>query len=387
MTARSGELRNVEVCHMHTEGDAAYVNHPESFRVNSLFVGKNVRKQVTEGKADFIPIFLSDIHKLFKKKLPIDVALITVSPPDRHGFCSMGTSVCVSLEAAQSAKIVIAQVNKFMPRTHGMSLIHVKEIDKLVAHDEPLPETLAPVLTPETQAIGNIIASMIENGSCLQMGIGGIPDATLSFLKSHQDLGIHTEMFSEGLLSLVDAGVITNSRKKFYQGQIVSSFLVGSRKLYDFVDDNPIVKMLPASLTNDPAIIRSNPKVVAINSAIEVDITGQVCSDSIGMGIYSGIGGQVDFERGAFLSEGGKAIIALTSRTHKNLPRIVPMLKSGAGVVTSRGHVNYVVTEYGAVNLFGENLRNRAKPLISIAHPDDRQGLYEFYEKNFGKLE
>ncbi len=378
MVARSAELRDVEIVCLHTEGDAPYVRpeYQESFRLNAFFVGKNVRHAVQDGLADAMPIFLSDVPSMFHNKiLPLDVALVHVSPPDQHGFCSLGVSVDASLAAVHTARHVIAQINPAMPRTHGEGMLHVSKIHAMVAVDDPLPETPRHELTEAEQNIGKNIASIVEDGATLQMGIGAIPDATLAALGSHRDLGIHTEMFSDGVVDLIEKGVITGRYKKTHREIVVASFLVGTRRLFDFVDDNPLVEMLPSDYVNDTKEIRKNPKVTAINSAIEIDMSGQVCADSIGQRFFSGVGGQMDFIRGAALSEGGKPIIAIPSTTRKGDSRIVPHLKPGAGVVTTRAHVHYVVTEYGIVNLHGKNLRQRAEALASIAHPDFREDI------------
>ncbi len=390
LVRRSGELRNVNIFHLHTEGKAEYTKKEfsESFTANALFIGHNVREAVQEGRANYIPVFLSEIPSLFKKRIiPIDVALVTVSPPDRHGYCSLGVSVDTSLAAVEAAKIVIAQVNKFMPRTHGDGLIHISKLNHVVEFDEPLPEVADHILSPDEMAIGRNIAELIEDKSTLQMGIGAIPNAVLASLTTHKDLGIHTEMFSDGVIPLVEKGVITGKFKKHFTGEIVSSFVMGTRNLYDFVDDNPLVKMMDSAFVNDTHIIRKNPKVVAINSAIEVDLTGQVCADSIGGKLYSGVGGQMDFMRGASLSKGGKPIIALPSVTGNGKSKIVPFLKQGAGVVTTRSHVHYIVTEYGVANLYGQDLKKRAKELIKIAHPSHQEELersaFNFFNKKF----
>lgn len=378
LVARHHELKNVEIVSLHTEGNAEYIKpeYEKSFRLNALFVGANVRSAVQEGRADYLPVFLSEVPNLFRKKiLPLDVALIQVSPPDKHGFCTLGVSVDASKAAAQSASVVIAQVNKQMPRTHGDGLIHVNDIHYLVEVDTPIHESIPPVPTEVEMKIGMNCASLIENGSCLQMGIGAIPNAVLNSLQHHQHLGIHTEMFSDGVMSLVEKGVIDGKMKRIHPGKIVSGFVMGTKKLYDFIDDNPQVVLLDIAYVNDTAVIRRNPKVVAINSAIEVDLTGQICADSIGTKHFSGVGGQMDFVRGASLSEGGKPIIALPSTTAKGISRIAPVLKSGAGVVTTRAHVHYIVTEFGIANLYGKNLHQRAKELINIAHPDHRESL------------
>ncbi|NTW50719.1 MAG: acetyl-CoA hydrolase/transferase family protein [Chlorobiales bacterium] len=378
MTARASELRDVELVHLHTEGEVEYIKpeYAESFRDNSLFVGANVRKAVQEGRADYIPIFLSEAPALFKKGiLPLDVALVHVSPPDRHGYCSLGVSIDAAQAAVNTAKHVIAQVNPNMPRTHGDGLIHIRNINSLVQVNDPLPEYPPHELSEVEQAIGRHVAGIVEDGATLQMGIGAIPDAVLALLGNHKRLGVHTEMFSDGIISLIEKGVITGEEKRVHPGKIVASFVMGSRQLYDFIDDNPLVVMLGSDYVNDTAVIRRNPKVTAINSAIEVDLTGQVCADSIGPKQFSGVGGQMDFIRGASLSPGGKPIIALPSTTSKGESRIVASLKQGADVVTTRAHVHYVITEYGVAYLYGKNLRQRAELLIQIAHPDHRDAL------------
>ncbi|MBI2731200.1 MAG: acetyl-CoA hydrolase/transferase family protein [Sphingobacteriales bacterium] len=372
-------LTNVELVFITVQGDIE-VDKPEyedNFHINCMFVSNSVRKAVNEGRGDFIPIFLSDIPDLFKKGImPIDVAMIQVSPPDEHGYCSLGLSVDIARSAVNLATHIIAQVNPNVPRTHGDSLIHSSRIDKFVYHEDALPEVDYGAAVSEIEMkIGKYVAEMIEDGSTLQMGIGTIPDAVLKCLSNHKNLGVHTEMFSDGIIDLFEKDVINNTKKKIHPNKAVTGFAIGTRKLYDYVHDNPAFGFLDIDYVNDPHVIRRNPKVVAINSAIEVDLTGQVCADSIGSMQYSGIGGQMDFMRGSALSEGGKPIIALTSRTTKGIPRLVPYLKQGAGVVTTRGHVHYVVTEYGAAYLFGKNLRQRAKALINIAHPDDREML------------
>lgn len=378
MTDRWKELKNVEIIHLHTEGAAPY-SKPEyegHFFTNALFVGSNVRKAVNEGRGDYIPVFLSEIPGLFRNGiLPLDVALITVSPPDKHGFCSLGTSVDVTRAAVQSAKHVIAQINPNMPRTHGDGLIHISNINTAIYVDDHLPEFIPGEPDKTEMTIGKYVAEMVQDGSTLQMGIGAIPNAVLAALTGHKNLGIHTEMFSDGVIPLVEEGVINNMQKKVHPGKIVAGFVMGTRNLYNFVDDNPQVAMLDIAYVNDSAVIRRNPKVVAINSAIEVDLTGQVCADSIGKYQYSGVGGQMDFIRGAALSEGGLPIIALPSTTSKGISRISPFLNVGAGVVTTRAHVHFVVTEYGVANLYGKNLHQRAKELINIAHPDHREDL------------
>lgn len=378
LTARADELREVEFVHLHTEGRAPYASSEfsDSFRVNAFFVGSNIRQSVNEGRGDYIPVFLSEIPALFRRGvLPLDIALIHVSPPDRHGFCSLGVSVDVARAAVERARIVIAQVNPQMPRTLGDALVHVSAIDAAVAVDEPLPVVHPPELTEIDEAIGRHVAELIEDGATLQMGIGSIPNAVLAALSGHKDLGVHTEMFSDGLIPLVKSGVVNGRMKVKHPGKIVAGFVMGTRRLYDFIDDNPQVLMLDIAYVNDTAVIRRNPKVTAINSAIEVDITGQVCADSIGTRQYSGVGGQMDFIRGASLSEGGKPIIALPATTSRGESKIVPFLKEGAGVVTTRAHVHYIVTEYGIANLYGKNLRQRASELVRIAHPSHREEL------------
>lgn len=389
LTARASEVRNVEIVHLHTEGAAPYAapEHAASFHVNALFVGANVREAVQSGRADYIPVFLSEVPSLFRKGiLPLDVAMVQVSPPDAHGFCSLGISVDTSLAAVQSARTVIAQVNPNMPRTHGDGILHINDIDYAIEVDDPLPEKQPAELSDIEKAIGVHCAGLVEDGATLQMGIGAIPDAVLAALVHHKRLGVHTEMFSDGLIPLVEQGVVTGEEKTKHPGKIVAGFVMGTRRVYDFIDDNPMVAMLDISYVNDTSVIRRNPKVTAINSAIEVDIVGQVCADSIGTRQFSGVGGQMDFIRGASLSEGGKPIIALPSRTTRGRARIVPMLQAGGSVVTTRAHVHYVVTEYGVANLYGKNLRQRAAALIAIAHPDDREMLSEEAYKRFGYL-
>ncbi|RSK42003.1 acetyl-CoA hydrolase/transferase family protein [Mangrovimonas spongiae] len=382
LTNRHKELRNVEICQLHTEGDAPYAN-PElrdSFHVNSFFIGKNVRHTLKAGNGSYTPVFLSELPLLFKRNIiDLQVALIHVSVPDRHGYCSLGVSVEATLAAIENANYVIAQVNKQMPRTHGAGIIHVSEIDAFVECDEPLPEHTMSSPTETEQIIGDYVASLIEDKSTLQMGIGSIPNAVLSRLTNHKDLGLHTEMFSDGVIDLILKDVINGNYKSINRGRALSTFLMGSKRLYDYVDDNPFIEMRASNYTNDVSIIKQNPRMVAINSAIEVDVTGQVCADSIGSNMYSGVGGQMDFIRGASLSEGGKAIIALPSITKKGISRIVPSLKPGAGVVTTRSHVHYVVTEYGIANLYGKTIQERVKALVNIAHPDHREEIDKAY--------
>ncbi|TGK27722.1 acetyl-CoA hydrolase/transferase family protein [Leptospira yasudae] len=389
LTARADELSNVEMIHLHTEGDAPYAKPgmEGKFFTNALFVAANMRKAVEEGRADYIPIFLSECPSLFRNGiLPLDVALVQVSPPDKHGYCSLGVSVDISKAAVETAKVVIAQVNENMPRTHGDGIIHVDRIHSLVEGHQTLYEHVSETPSEVELAIGKNVASLVEDGATLQMGIGAIPNAVLTCLTSHKDLGIHTEMFSDGVMELVQKGIITGIHKKKHPGKIVSGFVMGTRKLYDFIDDNPQVAMLDIGYINDPHMIRKNPKVTAINSAVEVDLTGQVCADTIGTRQYSGVGGQMDFIRGASLSERGKPIIALPSSTSKGESRIVPMLKPGADVVTTRAHVHYIVTEYGIANLYAKNLRQRAKALIEIAHPNHRERLEREARERFRVL-
>lgn len=378
LVERAPELNLVELVSISTQGEAPFADpkYRENFRINSLFVSQNVRAAVNEGRGDYIPVFLSEIPNLFRRGiLPIDVAIVHVSVPDKHGYCSLGVSVDVAATAIKTAKYVIAQINPRMPRTHGDGIVKVDKFNAMVYAEQELPEVIYDGSSEIAQRIGKYCAELIEDGATIQTGIGSIPDAVLSSLKNHKGLGVHTEMFSDGIIPLVEMGVITNEHKKKHRGKIASGFLLGSRKLYDFVDDNPSIMMLNIDYVNDTAVIRANPKVTAINSAIEVDITGQVCSDSIGTYHYSGVGGQMDFMRGAALSEGGKPIIALPSTTSKGISRIVPLLKQGAGVVTTRAHAHYVVTEYGIAYLYGKNMRQRARALINIAHPNHREAL------------
>jgi 4-hydroxybutyrate CoA-transferase len=378
LVAQRHRLRNVELVHLHTIGDATYARpeYAENFRVVNLFVGSNLRNRMGASNIDYLPCFLSEIPSLFRTgTMQLDVALIQVAPPDKHGHCSLGVSVDVALAAVQNAKLVIAQINPRMPRVHGEGFITTSRIDFAVEEESELPEEKPREQTPEEKKIGKLVASLVEDGSTLQVGIGAVPNAILSCLRDRKHLGIHTEMWSDSTLDLIEAGAVDNSKKAVIPGKTVSSFLIGSRRLYDFVDDNPSVVQLDTSFVNRPEIIASNPKVIAINSAIEIDLTGQVCADSIGSRVISGVGGQMDFIRGATQSLGGKAIMALTSRTARGVPRIVSMLRPGAGVVTTRAHVHYVVTEYGVADLWGKTLRKRAEALISIAHPDDRANL------------
>ncbi len=382
---RAPEVSDVEIVHMMTMGAAPYVA-PEMaghFRHNAIFIGGNVRQAVNDGRADYTPVYLSEIEELFESgAMPIDVALVELSPPDAHGFCSFGVGVDTTLTAAKCAHYVVAQVNDQMPRTYGDSFIHVSKIDAIVESSRPLCAMKKPETTDMHVAIARNVAGLIEDGSVLQTGIGGIPDAVLPFLTDRKDLGVHSELVSDGVMPLIDAGVITGARKNFKPRKIILGFVLGSKQMFEYVDDNPIFEFHPTAYTNDPALIARNDKMVAINSALQIDLTGQVCSDSIGTYFYSGIGGQVDFLRGASRSKGGKAIIALSS-TAKNgtISRISPMLDPGAGVVTSRGLIRYVVTEYGVAYLHGKSIRERAKALIEIAHPKFREFLYQYCEK------
>jgi 4-hydroxybutyrate CoA-transferase len=379
MMRRGPEVENVEVVHLLTLGTAPYAEPrwEGHFRHRSLFTGRNVRQAVNEGRADFVPIFLSEIPGLFLDGLlPVDIALIQVSPPDEHGFCSFGVGVECTLAAAQTARVVVAQVNARMPRVHGDNFIHVNRLHYVVEDDRPLVELPRVRMTELHERIGRYVADMVEDGATLQMGIGGIPDAVLYHLKDKRDLGIHTEMFSDGLVELVESGVITGAKKTLHPGKVVASFVLGTRPLFDFIHDNPIVEFHPSNYVNDPFIVAQNAKMVAINSAIQVDLTGQVCSDSMGYDIYSGIGGQVDFIRGAARSKGGIPVLALPSTAKgDSVSRIVLSLDEGAGVVTSRGDVHWVVTEYGAAYLHGRSIRERALALIQIAHPKFRDEL------------
>ncbi|RXK53154.1 acetyl-CoA hydrolase/transferase family protein [Oleiharenicola lentus] len=373
------DLEGVRLWHLHTNGPAPFAEpgREKEFRSISLFTGAPLRAAVKEGRADFVPIFLSDIPDLFLSgQVKLDVALLQLSPPDRNGLCSLGTSCDAAKAAFETAKLIIAEINERMPRTHGNNVVPFSRVDAFIATNRPLHGHHVEAESPVEARIGEIIADLVEDGSTLQMGIGGIPDAALSRMKGKRDLGIHTEMFSDRIVDLVEAGAVTNRFKEVGQGRILTSFINGSQRLFDFVHDNPLVHFYPCDWTNDTSVIRKNPKVVAINSAIQIDLTGQVCADSIGDRIYSGIGGQMDFIRGAALSPGGKPIIALPALAMGGkVSRIAPQLAPGAGVVTTRGHVHWVITEYGAVNLHGRTLRERGEALISIAHPDFRAEL------------
>ena len=379
LARQSSRLRDIEFVSITQQGnvEVAKPQYKDNFYINSLFVSTPVREAVNSERGDFVPIFLSEIPLLFKNGiLPIDVAMVTISPPDRHGYCTLGTSVDVARSAVDHAKIIIAQVNPKMPRTHGDGMIHVSKIDKMVWHEEELLTVdYGAKVTDCELLIGKNVAELIDDRSTLQMGIGTIPDAVLKCLHNHKDLGVHTEMISDGIVDLVAKDIVNNKYKGTHLNRTITSFAFGTRKLYDYIDDNPSFAFMDVEHVNYPINIMKNKKMVAINSAIEIDLTGQVCADSIGTYQFSGIGGQMDFMRGAALSEGGKPIIAISSRTKKDVPRIVPFLKAGAGVVTTRGHIHWVVTEFGATNLYGKSLKQRAKALIEIAHPDDREML------------
>ncbi len=386
MVGRSAELSGVNIFQLHTEGNCSYAKKElaQSFTVNNFFNGENMRHNCDNITQNYIPIFLSEIPSLFYKKIiDLDVALIQVSPPDSHGMCSLGASVDIAISAVRTAKKIIAQINPKVPRTFGDSQIHISKIDAVVECHDPLFQITPGVLSDVEKKIGQNVASLIEDGSTLQMGIGAIPNAVLKCLEGHKDLGIHTEMFSDGVVDLFHKGVITGRMKKKHPGKIVSSFVIGSKDVYDFIDDNPSVLLLDCAYTNSTHVIAQNPKVVAINSAIEVDLTGQVCADSIGHKIYSGVGGQMDFIRGASLSVGGKPIIALPSQTGKGISKIVTSLKPGAGVVTTRAHVHYIVTEYGIAYLYGKPIRQRIYDLIKIAAPEHREELEREARKFF----
>jgi acetyl-CoA hydrolase len=386
MVARAPELENVEVVHILTLGPAPYAEPgmERHFRHRALFVGGNVRKAVNDGRADFVPIHLHEVpHLITSGRLPIDVALIHISPPDEHGFCSYGVGVDATKAAVEQARTVIALVNQRMPRALGDSFVHVSKLTHVVEVDEPVLElAMAPQISDVARKIGENIASLIPDGATLQMGIGEIPDAVLLFLEDKKHLGVHTEMFSDGLVDLFEMGVVTNEQKTLHRGKIVASFVIGTRKAFDFVDNNPFMEFHPNQYVNDPFVVAQNDKMVAINSALAVDLTGQVCADSIGTSIYSGFGGQLDFIRGAARSKGGKPIIALPSTAKGGtISRLVDTLLPGSGVVTTRADVHYVVTEYGIADLYGKSLRERAQALISIAHPDFRPALEEAARK------
>jgi len=384
---RKGEIKDVKIQHIHTEGPAPYAD-PEFegiFQLESFFVGGNVRKITQAGYADYIPVFLSETQKLIREGyLNVNVAMVQVSPPDRHGYVSLGTSVDATGAAVETADVVIAQINKYVPRTWGDAQINIRDIDYFVEHDEPLFIHDNAPLSDVERAIGHNVAQLVEDGACLQMGIGGIPNAVLAELGNHKDLGVHTEMFSDGILPLVEKGIVNGKNKQIDKGKMVASFLMGSQDLYDFVDDNPQVAMMDVMHTNSVNIIRKNKKVTAINSALAVDITGQVCADSIGTTHYSGVGGQIDFIRGAGYSEGGKPIIAMPSVTGKGVSKIAPTLIEGSGVVTTRANMHWLVTEYGAVNLYAKTLQERARLIVSVAHPEHREMLDKAAFERFG---
>ena len=378
-------LRDVELIHLHLEGPNRHADarFSESFRVANLFVGATMRPKLDSDRVDYLPCLLSEIPKLFRsKRRPIDVALLHVSPPDSHGYCTLGTSVDVARAAFEAATVVIAQVNSQMPRVLGDGLIHISKFHQFVEVNVPLPEITPRPPGPEEQAIGRFAASIIEDGACLQVGIGAVPDAILSALGGHRHLGIHSEMWSDGALKLILKGIVDNSKKTVHPGKTVSGFVLGSKALYDFINDNPTVVQLGVDYVNNPAVISRNSRVTAINSALEVDLTGQICADSIGHRVISGVGGQMDFVQGANLSLDGKSIIAITSRTKTGSSRIVPALRAGAGVVTSRAQAHHIITEYGIADLFGLTLNERAKALIRISHPEDR----EFLDKEWHRV-
>ncbi len=386
---RADELSDVTIQHIHTEGPAPYAEengkYMGTFELESFFVGGNVRKATQAGYADYIPVFLSETQRLIREEvLPIDVAMVQISPPDQHGWVSIGTSVDCSKAAIEKANTVIAVVNKHIPRAWGDAMMPLSDFDIFVEHDSPLIEAHMPQLSNQDIAIGENVANLIEDGATLQMGIGAIPNAVLSQLGNHKNLGVHTEMFSDGLLPLIEKGIVNGANKVLDRGKIVASFLMGSKDLYNFVDDNPGVLMQDVHYTNSVHIIKQNPKVTAINSAIQIDITGQVCADSIGTKFYSGVGGQIDFMRGASFSEGGKPILAIPSVTKKGMSKIAPMLCEGGGVVTTRANMHWLVTEFGAVNLYGKTLQKRARDIISIAHPDHQEALEKAAFERFG---
>lgn len=388
LIANSANLHDIEAVHILTLSENVWAEpkHKDLFKVNALFIGgKNIRTAIAEGRADYTPCFLSEVPKLFSDNiLPLDVALIMVSPPDEYGYCSMGVSVDVVSAAVQNAKYVIAQLNPKMPRTNGHSFVHMDQIDAVLEYEESLPELAPPVLDKVTEQIGQYVSLLVENGSTLQLGIGKIPDAVLRYLVNHKDLGLHSEMISDGIIDLMINGVVNNNKKTFHKGKSVVTFCIGTQRLYDFVDGNPHIEFYPSEHVNSPVVIARNDNMVSINSAIEVDLTGQVVADSIGYQFFSGIGGQVDFIRGAALSQGGKPIIALPSTTKdEKISRIVPHLTEGGGVVTSRGHVHYVVTEYGIASLRGKSIRERALELIRIAHPKFRDELLKEVRKHY----
>lgn len=381
--------KDLEVMHLHTHGKAEYASDKfkDNIKVTNLFVGGNIRPHIDYDRIDYLPCFLSEIPSVLSRGArKVNVALIHVSTPGPMGYCSLGTSVDVTNAAIEAADIVIAQINKKMPKVHGDAFLHISKIDHAVEVDCPLDELPIPAITEIEKRIGMNCAEVIEDGSCLQTGIGAIPNAVLSALKGHRSLGLHSEMWSDGVLDLIECGALDNSNKKVHRGKTVSTFIMGTQKVYDFINDNPAVIQVGSDYINNPQIIARNPKTVAINSAVEADLTGQVCADSIGHRIISGVGGQMDFMRGAALSSRGKPIIALSSQTKSGQPKIVPFLKTGAGVVTTRNHIHYVATEFGIVDLYGKTLGERAKALISIAHPDDREMLSKQWVDNYCML-
>jgi len=384
----NGVVKNVTLYHLHTHGDCVYARpeYRQTFQVHNLFVGANIRSFVDLERVDYIPCFLSEIGLLFRRKIiPLDIGLFHVSLPDQHGYCSLGTSVDVAKAAFDSARIRIAQINRQMPRTHGDSHVPLSAFDAVIEVDQALLTTVTQPASFAEIAIGKHIAELIEDGATLQVGIGNVPSCVLNCLTNHKNLGIHTEMWTDSLLPLIEKGVVNNSQKKVHPNKTVATFVVGTEKVFSFMHDNPVCALFEASYVNQPNVIARNPKVVAINSCVEMDLTGQVCADSLGTRIISGVGGQMDFMRAAVLSDGGKPIIAFTSRSKKGQSRIVPILRPGAGVVTTRAHVHYVVTEYGVVNLAGLSMKQRSKSLIQLAHPEDRESLerawYEYYVK------
>jgi len=378
MTERGKQLNNVSVYHLHTEGITPYASEEfkDHFNVHCFFIAANMRAAVNKGIADYIPVFMSEVPSLFRRGIiKIDVALLHVSPPDEHGFCSLGVSVDAAIAAIENAKYIIAQVNSNMPRTFGGGIIHSSKFSSMVMVNDAIPEAKMDAADATDMKIADNVASLIEDGSTLQLGIGKIPDQVLYKLKDRKHLGVHSEMFSDGIINLIETGVITGERKTINTGKIVSAFVLGSKKLYDYIHNNPMIELHDSAYVNNTHIISQNPKVVAINSAIEIDITGQVCADSIGSYLYSGVGGQIDFIRGASLSEGGKPIIAMPSVTKKGESKIVSVLKPGSGVVTTRANVHYIITENGIADLYGKNIKQRVKELIKIAHPEHRDTL------------
>lgn len=386
MVQNKDQYRNVEIVHMVAMGKGEYAKAElmENFRHNSIFVGACTRDAVNGGRGDFTPSFFYEVPRLFRTTMPVDVALIQVTPPDEHGYCSLGVSVDYTKTAAEVAKLVIAQVNEQMPRTMGDSFIHVSEIDCFVEYSAPIIELGAPRIGDVERAIGEYCASLVNDGDTLQLGIGAIPDAVLLFLKDKKDLGIHSEMFSDGVVELVEAGVVTNKKKTLHPGKMVVAFVMGSKKLYDFVDNNPMVEMYSVDYVNNPSVVMKNDNIVSINSCVQVDLMGQVCSESVGLKQISGVGGQVDFVRGVTMAKNGRSIMAMPSTAAKGtVSKIVPLLDEGAAVTTSRNDVDYIVTEYGIAHLKGKTLKDRARALIQIAHPNFREELIKEYEKRF----